>query len=61
MSTINVEALKHPNAASNNITMHSDGSLTFPTTSNAHGTRHVATGTLPTSGDGNDGDIWYVI
>jgi len=35
--------------------------INIPSTSNAYGIRHVATGTLPTSGDGNNGDIWYVI
>lgn len=35
--------------------------INIPSTSNAYGIRHVATGTLPTSGDGDNGDIWYVI
>ena len=35
--------------------------INIPSTSNAYGIRHVASGTLPTSGDGNNGDIWYVI
>lgn len=35
--------------------------IDIASTSNAYGTRHVVSSTLPTSGDGNDGDIWYVI
>ena len=34
--------------------------INIPNTSNAYGIRHVVSSTLPTSGDGSDGDIWYV-
>lgn len=35
--------------------------INIASTSNAYGIRHIASGTLPTSGDGDNGDIWYVI
>lgn len=34
--------------------------INIPSTSNAYGIRHVVSSTLPTAGDGRDGDIWYV-
>ena len=34
--------------------------INIPSTSNAYGIRHVVSSTLPTAGDGSDGDIWYV-
>lgn len=34
--------------------------INIPSTSNAYGIRHVST-SLPTSGNGDNGDIWYVI